>query len=147
MTTYTPKSEEQLVEESLLQEGTYDFEVIDTDDRPSKKGNEMITLKLAVFAGDGSQRHIFDYIAFGTNFGERKFRHAAEACGLMDIYNSGKMTDQDFQGASGKLILKKQEGTVEFPAKNVVAEYLPHEGEASKPARPAKEILNDDLPF
>jgi len=144
---YTPKTEMELEKESLLPEGTYDFEVIETSDRPSKKGNDMITLKLNIFGGDGSNRHIYDYIALGSNFGERKLRKAAAGCGLMDIYNSGALKDQDFLGANGKAFVRQEDGTVEFPAKNIVGEYWPHEDAQAKPTKPTTEIINDDIPF
>jgi hypothetical protein len=148
--SYTPKTEEQLAEETLLPEGIYDFEVIDTDDRPSKKGNEMITLKLCVFDGDGGQRHIYDYMAFGNSFGERKFRHAAVACGLLDIYNSGNLQHYTFIGACGKVLLKKQNGTDDFPMpKNVVSDYVERDDSVSESTTPkiSKEIIDDDIPF
>jgi len=145
---YTPKTEEELAEDALLPDGTYDFQVIETDDRPSKKGNDMITLKLCVFDADGSQRHIFDYIAFGNNFGERKFRRAANACGLLETYNSGKLTAADFYGNSGKLLLKQRKGTPDFPfPKNIVADYLPREEGAPVITKPIGEIIDDDIPF
>ena len=144
---YIPKTEEQLAQEALLPDGTYDFHIIDTDDRPSKKGNDMITLKLCVYSDDGVQQHIFDYIAMGNPFGERKLRHAANSCNLIEIYDSGNLRADEFLGKSGKLLLKQQKGTPDFPLpKNIVADYLPHE-EGAVVTRPAKEVIDDDIPF
>lgn len=147
--SYIPKSEEQLAKEGLFSEGIYDFEVIDTSDKPSKKGNDMFTLKLSIFDNDGMQRHIFDYIALGNNFGERKLRHAANACGLISIYSSGNMTDRDFLNKTGKVFLKQQDGTTDFPMpKNVIADYLPRSNdEVSAPVKPIQEIIDDGIPF
>jgi hypothetical protein len=145
---YTPKTEEQLAQEALLPDGTYDFEIIDTDDKPSKKGNDMITLKLWVFSDGGEQRHIFDYIAMGNHFGERKLRHAANACGLLEIYNSGKIVHTDFMGTTGKVLLKQQKGTDDFPLpKNIVADYLPRGEETVVITKPIREVIDDDIPF
>lgn len=151
--SYTPKSEEALAKEGLLAPGTYDFEVLETSDKPSKKGNEMITLKLRVFDTDGNSRHIFDYIAFGSAFGERKFRHAANACGLMEVYNSGKLVAGDFLNTMGRLELKQQDGTPDYPMpKNVVSDYIGRdEVEIARQQAKAKPItkpdLGDDIPF
>ena len=146
--TYTPKTEEQLAKEGLLDEGTYDFEVIDTSDAPSKKGNDMFTLILHVFDNEGRTRKIFDYIALGNNFGERKLRRAANACGLLDVYTSGELKHYTFFGATGKAFVKQQDGTSEYPLpKNVVSDYLPRDDDAPAPRRPAKEIIDDDIPF
>jgi len=146
---YTPKTEEQLADESLLDDGLYDFEIIDVDDRPSKKGNDMITLKLAVFNNDGTQRHIYDYLVIGNPFGERRLRHAARTCGILDIYNSGNLTAQDFLDKSGRVLLKRQNGTSEYPApKNIVSDYpAPGDDKPAPPVGPAKDIINDDIPF
>jgi hypothetical protein len=148
--SYVPKTEEQLADEALLQEAIYDFEVIGTDDKPSKKGNEMFTLKLCVYGEDGGRRFIYDYIAMGNSFGERKLRHAADACGLLGIYDSGELKDHSFMGATGKVLLKKQDGTDGFPPKNVVSDYVKRDDaavpEKLKNKAPA-EIIGDDLPF
>ena len=145
---YTPKSEEQLAEEALLPDGTYDFTIIDTDDKPSKKGNDMITLKLQVFGNDGAQQHIFDYIAIGNHFGERKLRHAANACGLLKQYNSGSLEAKDFQDTSGKILLKQQKGKTDFPLpKNIVSDYLQREEGDVVVHKPAREIVDDNIPF
>lgn len=144
---YTPKTEAQLTEEALLPEGIYDFEVIDTKDTPSKKGNDMITLKLAVFDGEGRERHLFDYIAFGSSFGERKFRRAAAACGLLEIYSAGNLIDRTFMGACGQVLIKRQDGTDDYPMpKNVISEYIPKD-EGATDTRPTHKIIGDGLPF
>jgi hypothetical protein len=144
---YTPETEEQLAEEDLLPEGIYDFQIIDSDDRPSKKGNDMFTLKLCVYDVDGNERHIFDYIAMGNSFGERKLRHAAVACGLLDVYSSGNLSRFDFLNASGKVKLKQQKGTDDFPLpKNVVLDYIRRD-EGPTDTRPSREIIDDGIPF
>ena len=148
--TYIPKTEAELAQETLLPEGTYDFEVINTDDKPSKKGNEMFTLKLFVFDSDGKPRIVFDYMALGNPFGERKLRHAAAACGLLEIYNSGNLKAADFQDTSGKVLVKQQNGTADYPLpKNVVADYLPREEGVVTTAKPqrTRDIIDDDIPF
>ncbi len=146
---YEPKTDEQLAKEALLPEGTYDFEIIDTNDKPSKKGNDMITVKMVVFGGDGSHHYLYDYIALGTNFGERKLRRAAAGCGLLGIYMSGELIDRTFMGATGKVLIKQQDGTAEYPIpKNVVADYVPRDDdESTQDKRPSREIIDDDLPF
>ena len=146
---YTPKTEEQLAEEALLADGTYDFEVIGTSDKPSKKGNDMFTLNLCIFSHDGTQRFINDYIAMGNNFGERKLRRAAVACGLLDIYTSGSLQAYDFRNMSGKVLLKQQNGTDDYPLpKNVVGDYLPRDDNAPAIHRiKPEDIIDDGIPF
>lgn len=147
--SYTAKTEEQLAKEGLMSDGEYDFEVIETSDKPSKAGNAMATLKLNVFAEDGSGNHLTDYISFGSNFGERKWRRAADACGLLAEYESGKLVASDFMSKCGKVIIKTQEGNPEYPLpKNVVAEYVKRPAgfvAANKPI--PKEVEEDVIPF
>lgn len=146
---YTPKTEEQLAKEGLLPDGEYDFEVAETSDKPSKKGNDMYTLKLHVFGDDGAPQIIYDYIALGNHFGERKLRHVANACGLIDIYNTGNLKPKDFMGKAGKVKIKQQDGTADYPLpKNVVSDYVmkPVKESVATGALP-QEVEGDDIPF
>ncbi len=148
--SYTPKSDEQLAREGLLPDAIYDYEVVDTSDKPSKKGSDMYTLKLHVFSGIGDGAHtIYDYIALGNNFGERKLRHAADASNLLAIYETGKLKPSDFMGTTGKVQIKTQDGNADYPIpKNAVADYVkraPKETVATG-ALP-EDVLNDDVPF
>lgn len=147
MTTYTPKSEEQLIREGLIPDGIYDYEVVETDDTPSKKKNPMFTLKLHVYDQDANPRVITDYIALGSNFGERKLRHAADGSGIIDIYNSGELVHTDFLGRSGKVSIKTQEGSKEYPdPKNVVHDYIKRE-EQSPAKTKTVSVDDDEVPF
>lgn len=149
MSNYTPKSEETLAKEGLLPEGEYDFEVVETSDKASKKGNPMTTLKLHVFGEDGGANIIMDYIALGNHFGERKFRHAAFACGLGAIYETGNLVSTDFQGKCGKVKIKQQEGNVDYPLpKNAVADYIMlKDGEVAAVKPLPKDVIDDEVPF
>jgi hypothetical protein len=144
---YIPKTEEELARELLLPEGEYDFEVIDALDKPSKKGNDMFTLKLQIFDSGGMPNYVWDYLVIGNNFGERKLRHVAISCGLAEIYSSGKLTAEDFVGKSGKAIIKIAPGNDQYPdPKNTVFDYLPPDGFKAKSE--ATDIdLNDSIPF
>src|ERR1700761_1266802 len=102
---YQVKSEEQFEQEaaeeakkSLLPEGTYDFEIFDGEEKTSAKGNDMWVLTLNVFDETGAGRKITDYLVSGTNYGERKIRHAAASCGLVSEYEAQKLVVEDFTG-------------------------------------------------
>ena len=53
-----------------------------------------------------------------------RLRHAAAACGLLDKYLNGILSDDDFVGRRGKLKLTIEKGTKGYPDKNVVADYV-----------------------
>lgn len=147
--SYVPKTEEELAKEGLLPDGDYDFEVVETSDKQSKKGNDMYTLKLNVFDESGSARVIYDYIALGNNFGERKLRHAADACDLIEIYNTGNLKPSDFMGKAGKAKIKIADGTVDYPMpKNVVNDYLARKvKESVATGALPPDVESDECPF
>src|ERR1700743_397792 len=99
---FTPKTDDQIVEDSLWPEGEYDFEVAYAEDKVSKNDNEMIALKIFVYNGAAESRSVFDYFLESMAF---KLRHPAYACGLGQEYEGGSLTAENFSGKSGKLYL------------------------------------------
>lgn len=153
MATFTPKTEETLQAEKekrdaerLLPKGGYDFEVLEGSDKPSKSGNAMITLKIKVF-GPEHEVTIFDYLIFTEDF-EWKVRHAADACGILEKYESGVLYASDFEGRTGRCILRIQPPKDDFASKNVVDSYVKRSiGAAQKPVSGAATLPEDGIPF
>lgn len=147
---YAPKSEETLAKEGLFPNGIYDAEIAEATERVSKSGNDMIQLKLNVFDDQGSMRSVFDYIVPSSNFGERKLRHAADAFGLVDEYESGKLKGEDFSNKSGKVEIGQSKPTDDYPMpKNIVTDYIGR-GEATvmqEQKKSVKQELDDGIPF
>lgn len=150
---YVPKSEEQIIKEGLFTEGEYDFEVVKTSDKPNKEGGFMITLTLRFFGDDNREQLVTDYISPNSNYGERKLRHAADACGLTEAYEAGSLIDTDFADKSGRAKLKIQPASNGYNPKNVVADYIKRIAEVSAHVaakangyQPQQE-LNDEIPF
>lgn len=119
----TPKSQEEIDLEGLLEKGVYDFEVLKAEDKVSKKGNEMIHVKLKVFHEDGFQ-FVDDWLMEAMSY---KLRHFCETANLLDRYESGELAAEDCIGRSGRVKIDI-EPAGEYPAKNVVKDY----GEAKK---------------
>lgn len=135
----TPKTEKELQEEKLLAPGIYDFEIESAEDKVSKSGNDMIVVTLKVY---GNNRHVYvtDYLMEKMAF---KLRHACDACGILKAYESGELTSDLFCGKTGKVKLKMEEAG-EYPAKNIVVDYVKHDTNAKL----AAEVLKDDsIPF
>ncbi|HEY4831965.1 MAG TPA: hypothetical protein VIH61_05325 [Waddliaceae bacterium] len=149
--SYTPKSDEQLDKEGLMQPQTCDFEIKEATQGPSKSsGNLMITLALKVFDAEGNSQTVWDYIVFGTNFGERKFKYAAKACGLLNEYNAGTLVYTDFEGKNGKCEIAIQEAQNGYGAKNIIKEYIDKEGIGEAPVKkekPEDDPFGDSIPF
>lgn len=149
---YEPKSEEVLEKErqdainaSLMPNGEYDFEVVAVSDKPSKEGNDMITLKLNVYDSDGNGRIIFDYLTAAMGY---KLRHAADSCGLLSIYESGSLVASGFENRSGKVKIKTQKGNKDYPnPKNVVEDYVKRISQPQKETVATGALPADEIPF
>lgn len=149
---FQPKTERQIAEEGLMPKGTYSFEVFEAADKVSKTGNDMIELRLRVFDAEGNSRGmVTDYLLEKLAY---KLRHAADACGILDKYESGEIAAADFSGKYGDLkigIQSDKEG--KYPDKNVVADYVVKvkaDGADMPPAghpAAAAPIHDPDVPF
>ena len=145
--SYTPKSEDQLAKEGLLADGIYDFEIVETDEGISKKGNEMWIIKQHFFAPDGSTRIIKTWITFGNNYGERQLRHLADTCGLIAEYDAGVLRHSSFLHKSGRAeITQRQDDKLTWW--NSVKDYVKRDAGtvAAEIKKPAAD-LDDEIPF
>lgn len=118
---FEPRTEKQIAERKLWAKGAYEFEVIDAEEDTSQAGNPMIKLTLRLSDGNGSARVISDYLVAKR---EAKLRHAAAACGVLERYETGCLSDADFAGKRGKLKLRIEKGKNGYSDKNVVADYI-----------------------
>lgn len=150
---FTPKTEQELIEENLFPAGVYPFEVVKAEDKQSKSGNDMIVLNLRVFYGERTS-FINDYLLEAFGF---KLRHAAVQMGLEDQYETGAINAEDFLGKTGyakvgirKDKLKKGEPDRElYPDQNTILDYVeaPKAGGPSVPKGGDPADGDDDIPF
>lgn len=149
---FTPKTEKEIAEANLLSEGEYDFEIIGAEDKVSSRGNDMIYLKLKVFADDGGFKFVDDYLLEAIEY---KLRHAAEGTGLLEKYETGHLLASDFLGKCGKvkLVIQKDKNG-QYPDKNAVKDYvIDREARAQAGTRQAATNsqapieLDDEIPF
>lgn len=143
---YTAHTDEELNRLNLLVPGIHDFEVVETDDQPSSKGNDMVTLKLHVFEEDGTPRIVFDYLG---DFMPHKFKHAADACGLLAEYMDGSITHASFLGKTGKLEIVTSPAKGQYLERSSVKDYVKRESQDESPAPKPKAApdLDDEIPF
>jgi hypothetical protein len=146
---FAPKSEKELKDALVIPEGEYDYEVIDAEEKTSKKGNEMIEITLKVFHGD-SFRTITDYLMEAMAF---KLRHFCEAGGIIKLYDNGTLTASDCIGCSGKLKLTIEKDTSgKYSDKNTVKDYIVTGEVTEKKVTPKAEksadpVDDDDIQF
>jgi hypothetical protein len=113
---FDPKTEEDLKRETLLDPGTYDFEVMKSEDAVSKNsGKEMIAITLRLFS-DRGERTVRDWLMPSMGF---KLRHFAETTGLLSKYYAGTMNANDCLGRTGKVILVIKDSEQYGPQNNV----------------------------
>jgi hypothetical protein len=157
---FTPKSEDEIAAENLWPAGEYGFEILQqvtfgtktftTEETVSQKsGAEMLRLVVKVYNNEGHFQTVIDYLMDAM---PGKLRHACEACGLLDKYNSGLVTANDFIGKQGFLKLKiEKDKSGQYPDKNSIHDYVsPGEVAASAagsppPGHPAN--FDDSIPF
>lgn len=145
---YTSHTDEELNRLNLLTPGIYDFEVVETDDKPSKKGNDMVTLKLHVFEEDGTPRIVFDYLV--PDALPHKFKHACNACNLIAEYEGHTLTAASFMGRTGKVQIVTQPAQGQYLEKSTVKDYVKREAQdasAPPPVRSVAADLSDEIPF
>lgn len=145
----TPKTAKEIAERSLMEAGTYNFEVVNAEDKISRSGNEMIKLSMNIFYGD-RVRTMTDYLLDKM---DAKLRHFCEATGLLDKYESSTLMAHDCIGRSGhiRIIIREDEEGVYGP-KNEVRDYVMERAKgktfvAPNDPKKTKDDSGDDIPF
>jgi len=126
---FKPRTAKEIADSKLMAKGVYDFEIVDALETLSKSSSKpMIELKVKVIRPDGTARFLTDYLLEQR---AEKLRNAALACGVLDRYEKGSLTSDDFRQKRGKLKLGvERDRTRTYPDKNVVVDYLPPAGAA-----------------
>ncbi|MDP6986924.1 MAG: DUF669 domain-containing protein [Phycisphaerales bacterium] len=137
----------------LLPAGEYDIEVIESEERTSQKGNQMIALTLQTKHPDGYDSRVWDYLV-SVPAAVFKIKMFCDATGLTSRFEAGKLTAEDCLGKRAKARITVEEGREGFGDRNSVAEYLgggggEPQGEpqtAAKATAPAP-VGDSDIPF
>ena len=122
----TPRTETEAVRSSshaLLRPGWHDGRITTAFEKPSKRGNEMIEVTVAVADADGKERMLRDWLT-DTPYGAAKLRHACAAVGAMTRYETGEIGQADFPGhaVQVKIAVEKRRG---YPDQNRIEDYRP----------------------
>jgi hypothetical protein len=119
---FKPKTEAELAAYKVWKKGEYDFEIIEAVEKIASTGKTMIEMKVKVRDGDGGEKVVVDRLLAETPL---KLLHAAQVCGLHDKYLAGSITDADFVGKTGLLILGiEKDRKKQYPDKNIVQDYV-----------------------
>jgi hypothetical protein len=78
----------------VLRKGDYDYEILDACERKSSRGNDMFEITVRVLNGNGAAHDLTDYLLPTRS----ELLNSCSSCGLLDKYNSGLLTADDFPG-------------------------------------------------
>ena len=117
---FEPKTQKEIDDNKLLPGGNYDFEILDAWETKSAAGNPMIELEVRI-AANGHSRTLADYLVPKR---PEKLMHCAAACGVLDRYEAGEVSESDFKGKRGRLKLVVERAKKGFPRRNVIQDYL-----------------------
>ena len=117
---FQPKTEHEIAMANIWPDGDYDFSCVEANDRISKKGSEMIEVKLRVFSSNGNESVVFDFLLEAM---AHKLRHFCESTGLLSVYDRGDLTASDCIGRNGICRLGSETGG-KYRPKNVVTDYI-----------------------
>lgn len=145
--TFSPKSEKEVAEGALAPAGEYDFDILEAEDTISKKsGNPMIKVNIGLYIDGAVKNRVFDYLLPAM---EAKLRHFCDTVGLLSQYEAGTLEAADCIGRSGRVKIVIEPATEQYPAKNVVKDYIcraakPLSQQAFSPGNP---VDDGDIPF
>jgi hypothetical protein len=148
--SFRPMTEEEINNFGLIENGIYDFEIISSNRKTSKAGNQMAELCLNVWDKKGKMIKIFDYLIFSSlPFNIRKIKHFCNSVGLQKEYEKGEIPEE-LKGLSGKVEIGIKEGEPipfrngeYYPKKNIVVDFV----QIEKINSINEQIKDDDLPF
>lgn len=146
---FTPKSREEVDDMNVLEPGTYDFEVVEAEEKVSNSGNEMVAINMKVFRKDGSFAFVRDWLMNMDNYyAQHKCRAFLETTGRDEV-------NEYVQGATGLVALQIEE-TPQYGKQNKVVGYptertqAPDRKEKSEPVTSTGAAFlppDDEIPF
>ena len=151
---FKPISEAEATKQAsgLWEDGIYDYEVKEAEERTSNAGNEMTALQVQVFDKHGESKILYDYLV-NTEKAQFKIRQFAASCGLLDAYQTGTLMESEMIGRTGVCEVGTQPARDGYPAKNVIRTWFPRQQEKAAPARPNARAkspagdIDDEIPF
>jgi hypothetical protein len=127
----------------ILPPGDYPAQIVNAEEKQSKKGNPMLVVKLNVFnTATGGETKITDYMVQGGEYSaDWRIKELVEASG---IEVSGDLNPYELNGRNLKVRLKIKPPKGDFGESNAVVSYMPW-GDADGPQPAPKSEA--DIPF
>lgn len=150
---FNPISEEEANAQAsgVWENGDYDYEVTEAEEKESNAGNDMFALEIAIVDASGARKKVFDYLVISDK-AAWKLRHFAASCALLPQYERGSLMANEMIGRTGRCTIGTQKEQNGYPAKNVVRDYVaaPQRASATSVRRPVPAgggDLDDEVPF
>jgi hypothetical protein len=148
---FAPRTAEELALDGLFPAGKYPFEVIKSEDKVSKSGNEMLALQLKVYGEGERVTTVFEYLMASN---QQRLNQFCTFTGLQAKYEAGELEAADCVGRDGWVCIKVQPAKDGYDPKNVVNYYCP-KPEGTVAGAPAARIVvnaaalasDDEIPF
>lgn len=119
---FKSQTEKEIQEANLMTKGVYPFEVIDAQDKISKKGNDMIEATLRIFTPDGKTRLLTAYLMEAM---PAQLFHFCTYCGLAAEYGNGTLEASQCVGKNGYVDIGiKEDKTGQYPPQNNVRDFV-----------------------
>jgi hypothetical protein len=152
---FNPVSEEDAA--GVLPKGEYAAVVSKATEKTSKaSGNPMIELDLTVYAKDGKEKFVRDWLVC-TDGGQAKIQRFCKAINQWNTYQAGELSAATCEGANVIVKLGVEEGDGEYPPKNSVRDYFspkidppakaPQNAATASAGDKPKPPSGDDIPF
>lgn len=133
----------------MLPEAWYDAEIMEAKEKTSSKGNEMLEVMYAVYAG-ASPEFVFDYFVTGHQSSMAMMKQCCSAIGLSKEFSAGNITPEMLKGKPIRLYIKTQKPKADsqYGPKNVAAKYASPDDPTvtTKPVASAA-AADPDIPF
>lgn len=119
---FTPLSEKELAEMNQIPDGYYRYKVLESKDKKSQAGADMIELKVEVYV-DGRGRWVFDYLLEAMM---HKINHFCKVNEMMDKYDNGTLTSTDCFGRNKGYVQIgiQKDKTGKYGDKSVIKDYV-----------------------
>lgn len=123
MVKFEPKTEAEILEKQVFKSGIYSYTITDATEATSQNGNSMIRLEIEISL-NGQVKRLQDYLV-PVGRGLAKVRQICQVCGLLDRFQSGILSSNDFVSHSGRLRLGiENDRSKKYPPRNIVTDYL-----------------------
>jgi hypothetical protein len=126
--------------------GEYEIEINDAVVKTSKKGNEMIQLKITAFDGTGKKVFLYDYIVNPSGLDKLK-----KICRMFNLPFTGELEERLLIGKKMLAKLKLEPASEQYGESNKILDYLSPLNAPQKQDENTVEkqsiIVDDDIPF